>query len=165
MKSIINQCFNIGSFIAMVHGTNMNPGIPQCKNCWKWEHTAGICYIQEAKCVRCNGPHLTEYHCHFAWYCKANDKINPPRLETKKSEPCPHTFKCLNCKGNHQADSYDYLFWKHHFNKEWHSKKYAKTCETRKKSIRSSVNANEIWFWRTWIFFLKMLEKTTSLST
>ena len=34
-KKIINQSFNIGSFITLVRGANMNPSIPQCKNCWK----------------------------------------------------------------------------------------------------------------------------------
>jgi len=123
-KKVINQRFNIGSFIAIVRSANMNPGIPQCKNCWKWGHAVGVCCIQRSKCVRCNGPHLTKHHCHFAWCCKANEKTSPPRLEIKKGEPCPHTFKCLNCKGKHQADSYNCLFWKHHFNKEWHSKEY-----------------------------------------
>ena len=48
---------------------------------------------------------MTEYHREFAWCCKANTKSNPPRLETKKDDPCPHTFKCLNCKGSHLANS------------------------------------------------------------
>ena len=143
-KSIINRCFNIGSFIVIVHSANMNPGILQCKNYWKWGHMAGVCYIQGAKCVRCNGPYLTKHHCYFAWCCKANNKINSLRLETKNGEPCPHTFKCLNCKDDHQANSYDCLFWKNCFNKKWYSKKYAKTQKTRKKSIRSSMNTNEI---------------------
>ena len=34
-KTIINRYFNVSSFIATVHGVNMNPGVPQCKNCWK----------------------------------------------------------------------------------------------------------------------------------
>jgi len=34
-KNIINHHFNIGRFIATIKGTNMNPGVPQCKNCWK----------------------------------------------------------------------------------------------------------------------------------
>jgi len=34
-KSFINRRFNVGSFIATIHGANMNPGVPQCKNCWK----------------------------------------------------------------------------------------------------------------------------------
>ena len=65
-KKIINRCFNVGSFIATVHGANMNLGILQCKNCWKWGHMAGVCCIQEAKCVKCNRSYLTAYHCHFA---------------------------------------------------------------------------------------------------
>ena len=34
-KNIINCCFNIGCFIITIKGTNMNPGVLQCKNCWK----------------------------------------------------------------------------------------------------------------------------------
>ena len=89
----------------MVRDTNMNPDVPQCKNCWKWDHSAKVCHIQESKCIKCNGPHITKHHCKFAWYCKTNTKLNPPRLKTKKDNPCPYTFKCLNCKGSHLADS------------------------------------------------------------
>ena len=32
-KNIINRRFNVGRFIATIRGTNMNPGVPQCKNC------------------------------------------------------------------------------------------------------------------------------------
>ena len=84
VKKIINRHFNIGSFIAMVRGANMNPEVLQCKNCWKWGHMAGICCIQGAKCVKCNGPHLTSHHCHFAWCCKANDKLNSPRQRPRR---------------------------------------------------------------------------------
>ena len=34
-KNLINRHFNIGRYIATVRGMNMNPGVPQCKNCWK----------------------------------------------------------------------------------------------------------------------------------
>ena len=34
-KSLINQCFNIGRFIATVRDANMNPEVLQCKNYWK----------------------------------------------------------------------------------------------------------------------------------
>ena len=43
-----------------------------------------VCRIQGVKCVKCNGPHKSEHHCQFAWCCKANEKTNPSRLETKK---------------------------------------------------------------------------------
>ena len=32
-KNIINCHFNIGCFVTTIQDTNMNPGIPQCKNC------------------------------------------------------------------------------------------------------------------------------------
>jgi len=35
MKMLINKCFNVRNYIVMICGANMNPGIPQCKNCWK----------------------------------------------------------------------------------------------------------------------------------
>ena len=65
-KKVINYQFNISSYIATVHSVNMNPEVPQYKNCWKWGHTARVCCIQEAKCIKCNSPHLTEHHRHFA---------------------------------------------------------------------------------------------------
>jgi len=117
-KKIINRQFNIGSIITTVRGANMNPGAPQYKNCWKWRHMVGVCHIQGSKCAKFNGLHLTDNHCDLSWCCKANDKLNPPRLETKKGEPCPHSFKCSNCKSPHGADSVECPFWKHCFNKE-----------------------------------------------
>ena len=141
-KMLINRCFNVGNFIATVRGTNMNPGVPLCKNCWKWGHATLSCRIQGARCVKCNCPHKSENHREFGWCCKANDKINPPRLETKKGEPCPHSFKCSNCKEDHQMDSVHCPFWRHHFNCEWLVKKYTEIHENRSKLLRSSVNAN-----------------------
>ena len=103
----------------------MNPGVPQCKNCWKWGHSTFSYRIQEAKCVKCNGLHKLKHHREFGWCCKGNTKLNPPRLETKTDKPCPHSFKCSNCKGDHQANSNSCPFWRHRFNREWHIKKYA----------------------------------------
>ena len=34
-KTIINRSFNYGKHIATIRGTSMNPGVPQCCNCWK----------------------------------------------------------------------------------------------------------------------------------
>jgi len=42
-KKIINRQFNVGNVIATVRGANMNPGIPQCKKCWKRGHSAEVC--------------------------------------------------------------------------------------------------------------------------
>ena len=117
-KMLINRCFNVGNYIATIRGANMNLGVPQCKNCWKWGHSTFSCRIQGSKCVKCNGPHKSEHHREFGWCCKANDKINPLRLETKKGDPCPHSFKCPNCKGDHQANSNTCPFWRHRFHRE-----------------------------------------------
>ena len=139
-KMLINRYFNVGNYIATIRGANMNPGVPQCKNCWKWGHSTFSCRIQGEKCIKCNGPHKSEHHREFGWCCKSNAKLNPLRLETKKGEPCLHSFKCLNCKGDHQADSNICLFWRHRFNREWHIKKYAEIRENRSQSLCSAVN-------------------------
>ena len=69
-KMLINRCFNIGEYIATIQGVNMNPGVPQCKNRWKWGHTTFLCRIQGSKCIKCNGPHKSENHREFGWCCK-----------------------------------------------------------------------------------------------
>ena len=89
----------------MVRSTNMNLGIPQYKNCWKWNHTIFACYIHSFKCIKCNNSYKIEHHRYFAWYCKVNFKINLPRLETKSGELCLHSFKYINYKEDCQADS------------------------------------------------------------
>ena len=100
------------------------------------------------------------------WCCKANDRINPPRLETKKGEQCSHSFKCSNCWGDHQVDSNQCLFWRHRFNRKWQQKKYAEIRDNRSKSICSEVNGEpQLWLWKTSKFFCKMFAKTPSLST
>ena len=160
-KILINRCFNVGNYIATIRGTNMNPGVPQCKNCWKWGHATFSCRIQSAKCVKCNGLHKSEHHRKFGWYCKANAKLNLPQLETKKGEPCSHLFKCLNCCGDHQADSNLCSFWRHRFNREWYQKKYAEIRENRSKSIRSEVNgASPQWLSKISRSFHKTFTRT-----
>ena len=64
-KMLINQYFNIGKYITTIQGANMNPGVPQCKNCWKWGHATFSCRIQGSKYVKCNGPHKSENHREF----------------------------------------------------------------------------------------------------
>jgi len=143
-KNLINRCFNIGKHIATIRGTNMNPGVPQCKNCWKWGHTTFACRSHGSKCLKCNGPHKVEHHRDLAWCCKANFKTNPPRLETKAGEPCPHSFKCINCKGEHSADDTKCPFWRNRFNREWHSKKAQEAREIRANSICLSVGGKNL---------------------
>ena len=65
---------------------NINSGIPQCKNCWKWDHTIFAYCTHGIKCQKCNGPHKLEYYRKIVWYYKANFKTNPLKLETKKEK-------------------------------------------------------------------------------
>ena len=79
-KMLINRCFNVSNYIATIRGANMNPGVPQCKNCWKWGHSTFSCRIQGAKCGKCNGPHKSEHHREFSWCCKAK----PPQIRNQE---------------------------------------------------------------------------------
>ena len=99
-KSIINQWFNIGQYITIVYGININPRVLQYKNCWKWSYSTLAYWAHRSRCVKCNGPHNTEHHRKIAWCCKENLKTNPPRFKMKKGEPCSHVFMCINCKGS-----------------------------------------------------------------
>jgi len=55
-KKLINRCFNIGSYIATIRGTNMNLGVPQCKNCWKWDHLTFLLQTQVLRVEQMNEP-------------------------------------------------------------------------------------------------------------
>ena len=44
-KGLINRCFNIGRFIVIIWGANINPGVPQYKNCWRWRYATLSCHI------------------------------------------------------------------------------------------------------------------------
>jgi len=61
-KLLINYSFNLGRHIATVRATNMNPGIPQCHNCWKWGHSTYSYRAHGSRCQKCNGPHKLEHH-------------------------------------------------------------------------------------------------------
>ena len=143
-KNLINRCFNIGKHIATICRTNMNPSIPQCKNCQKWGHTTFSCWSHGSKCQKCNSPHKVKYHRDLAWYCKANFKINPSRLETKVGKPCPHSFKYINCKGKHSTDDVKCLFQRNQFNHEWHLKKTQEAHEIRANLIHLAVDSKNL---------------------
>ena len=93
-KMLINRCFNVGRYIATIQGANMNPGIPQCKNCWKWGHATFLCRIQGSKCIKYNGLHKSEHHRKFGWCCKVNDKIR-----NEEEGTMPPLFQVLKLQG------------------------------------------------------------------
>ena len=61
-KTLINRSFNMGSYITTIHGANMNLGVLQYKNCWKWGHTTFMCRIQGSKCIKYNRPYCHKLH-------------------------------------------------------------------------------------------------------
>ena len=124
-KTLINRSFNFGRHTATVRGTAMHSGVAQYCNFWHWGHPTHACRAQGAKCQKYDGPHRVENHRLLAQYCKANTKSNPPREATAAGAPCPHTFKCLNCRSDYSADDNKCPFWRHCFDKQWHSNKAA----------------------------------------
>ena len=56
--------------------SNMNPGISQCKNCWKWGHSTLSCHSHISRCAKCYGAHITEHHREKVWCCMDNKKAN-----------------------------------------------------------------------------------------
>lgn len=110
VKSIVNQYFNIRKFITTICRTNVNPGVPQYKNCWKSGHLTLTCQSHVFRYAKYNRPHNTECYREKIWYCKENKKTNSPRLATKTDELCPHIFKCVNYKGDYQVDSNIYSY-------------------------------------------------------
>jgi len=169
-KLLINHSFNLGRHIATVRATNMNPGVSQCHNCWKWGYSTFSCRAHGSRCQKCSGPHKLEHHRELAWCCKANPKLNLPRLETAQGLPCPHSFKCINCKGKHMADDYKCPFWRNRFNRDWHSKKAQEAQETKANSIRLAVvTLLENFLWKcsmgyTLYPWISLLESTLETS-
>ena len=139
-KNLINRYFNLKQHIITIRGTNMNPSTPQCKNCWKWEHTIFAYHIHSSKFQKYNSLYKLKHYRKIMQYYKANFKTNPSILEIKKEESCTHSFKCVNCKGEHQIDNNSYLFWKHEFNRDQYTKKSQELQKIRANSIYLSMN-------------------------
>ena len=99
----------------------MNPGVPQCKNCWKWGYLTLSYQSHISRCTKYNGAYSTEHHREKVQCYKENKNIN--RVATKEEELYPYVLKCTNYKGDHQADSYTCLYWHNRFNREWYDKK------------------------------------------
>ena len=131
----------------------MHPGVAQCRNCWRWGHPTHACHAQGTKYQKCGSPHRVENHRLLAWCCKANTKSNPPREATAAGAPCPHIFKYLNCKRDHSADDNKCFFWRHCFDKQWHSNKAAE--EHSGWANHSTVNGpsrGSFWVYNSYLF-------------
>ena len=104
-----------------IYGTNMNLGISQYKNCQKQGHSTLSCCSHVSRCTKYYGAHVTEHHREKSQYCIENKKAN--QAVTKEGEPCPHVFKYMNCKSDHQVDSISCSYWHNCFNRDWYSRK------------------------------------------
>ena len=69
-KNLINKSFNVRNHIVTIYSANINPSVPQCKNCWKWRHSTFLYYAQGSKCVKCNRPYKSRHNWHFIWCYK-----------------------------------------------------------------------------------------------
>ena len=76
-KMLINRYFNFGSHIAMIHSTNMNPEVLQCKNYKMWGHTTFTCWAYGTKCPKYNRPHRLEHYRNIAWCYKCCSNHSP----------------------------------------------------------------------------------------
>ena len=85
-KSVINRCINVGQHITTIRGTNMNPGVPQYRNCWKWGHTTFAYRVHRVRCPKYSGPYKFEHYYDMAWCCRADPKANPPLAGDKAKE-------------------------------------------------------------------------------
>ena len=59
-RGLINRCFNIERYIATIRGINMNSGVLQYKNYWKWGHVTFLCRVQGSKYIKCNSSYKTK---------------------------------------------------------------------------------------------------------
>ncbi|KXN93195.1 hypothetical protein AN958_00119 [Leucoagaricus sp. SymC.cos] len=139
-KTLLNHSFNFDSNVAVICTCNMHPGILQCQNCWKWGHLTSKCHSQGWKCTQCGSPHKTNNHRLASGCCKANKSAKPPCLATPQDEPCPHEFKCLNCKGSHFTNDKNCPYWCNRFNKTWHDNKANEAWVQRIKHVQKAID-------------------------
>src|SRR6185369_17031169 len=128
----------VGNHISFVPGqmskikeAKKSVGAQRCSRCHRWGHAVkfngkGCPVSMYQRCPLCDGPHMEHNHRRYAACCQSKPKANPPTKGTPEGEPCPHTARCVNCRGNHPSNSVKCLFWIHRFHPEWHQRRYAK---------------------------------------
>ena len=63
---LMNRYFNIGQHITTIRETNMNSGVLQCKNYWKWKHTIFTCQTHRSQYQKYNGLHKLKHYRNIA---------------------------------------------------------------------------------------------------
>ena len=123
VKNIINQCFNVRWYIAIVYGTNMNPDVSQNKNCWKQRHLTLSCYSHVFRCAKCNRTHTTEHH-RERMYGIAKRTRTLTEQPPKNVSYVLISSNALTAKKTIKQTVI--LFWHNYFNRDWHSRKQQK---------------------------------------
>ncbi|KAL4065130.1 hypothetical protein J3A83DRAFT_4099848 [Scleroderma citrinum] len=89
----IGGLFMFGKYAMLTHFQDMKQ-VHQCTKCWGFDHYTSQCNRRGTCCI-CAGPHTEDTH--TCTNC-------PPTAKTQKG--CQHhPMKCMNCKGNHPANS------------------------------------------------------------
>src|SRR6267154_2471957 len=126
--NIIGRTFYLFGKVVKILMAEASLGTPLCTRCWRWGHPTIRCRTHAPRCKKCGEPHAFETHRDAAGCCKGNAKANPPIKSTPASQPCPHKERCLNCRGEHLADSRKCWFWGKRFDRAEIMKRYTEVC-------------------------------------
>ncbi|KAF7762584.1 hypothetical protein Agabi119p4_9177 [Agaricus bisporus var. burnettii] len=118
-KDLVNKVYHIRGKLIKVEYARQREFVPQCQKCWKWNHGTSRCRLSYQLCARCGQPHMTKNHTAFATCCGA------ARKREDWTGECKHEIKCINCKGNHTADSFKCTYKRHQNNISWHDQRRA----------------------------------------
>ncbi|TFK17353.1 Gag-like protein, partial [Coprinopsis marcescibilis] len=123
-KTLIGRLVSMGGKTCQIQAAKANPGATLCQRCWQWGHSASGCMAKALSCPECGGPHEQGQHCQVAGCCKGNPNATPPVPAVPMGMPCTH-MRCVNCAGNHAANSMKCSFWGHRFDSDWIKQRYA----------------------------------------
>ncbi|KAF7761987.1 hypothetical protein Agabi119p4_9979 [Agaricus bisporus var. burnettii] len=117
-KNLVNKVYHMGGKLIKVEYAKQREFVPQCQKCWKWDHGTSRCRINHQRCARCGQGHMTINHDEFSTCCGAIRKE-----KQVKFVKCEHKLKCLNCKGEHTADSFKCVYKKNQNDRAWHDRR------------------------------------------
>jgi hypothetical protein len=135
-KNIVNKVYHIGGKLIKVEYARQREFVLQCQRCWAWSHGTSRCRINHQRCARCGQGHMTENHNQFSTCCGAIRKERGVN-----GVECEHKLKCLNCIGEHTADSSKCVYKRHQNNRAWHDRR-AEVDRQVAKERKERRNAN-----------------------
>ncbi|KAF7768456.1 hypothetical protein Agabi119p4_7699 [Agaricus bisporus var. burnettii] len=127
-KDLVNKVYHIRGKLIKVEYARQREFVPQCQKCWKWNHGTSRCRLSHQLCARCSQPHKTKNHTIFATCCGA------ARKKEDWTGECKHEIKCINCKGNHTADSTKCTYKRHQNNISWHDQRRATDMAIKRRN-------------------------------